>query len=79
MVVAFESMIDAHGNKLGGAIAESSFHHLCDYNWDTSKGCPSFVEEPAGNQIKEQPEKMAGIKTYVRNTALWLAPSEPSL
>ena len=73
LVVAFESMTDAHGNRLGRAIAESSFHHLCDYNWDTSKGCPSFVEEPPGNQIKEQPEKMAGIKAYVRNTALWLA------
>jgi len=74
LVVALESMSDAHGNKLGRAIAESSFHHLCDYNWDTSKGCPSFVEEPPGNQIMEQPEKMAGIKAYVRNTALWLAP-----
>ena len=79
LIVAFESMTDAHGNKLGRAIAESSFHHLCDYNWDTPKGCPSFVEEPAGNQIQEQPEKMAGIRAYVTNTALWLAPVEPSV
>jgi hypothetical protein len=73
LIVAFESTTDEHGNRLGRAIAESSFHHLCDYNWDTSKGCPSFVEEPPGNQIKQQPEKMAGIKGYVRNVALWLA------
>lgn len=73
LIVAFESMTDEHGNKLGRAIAESSFHHLCDYNWDTSKGCPSFVGEPPGNQIKEQPEKMAGVRAYVRNTVLWLS------
>ena len=79
LIVAFESSTDTHGNKLGRAIAESSFHHLCDYNWDTSKGCPSFVEEAPGNQVKEQPEKMAGIKAYVRNTALWLAAVEPSV
>ena len=79
LIVAFESITDAHGNKLGRAIAESSFHHLCDYNWDTSKGCPSFVEEPPGNQVKEQPEKMAGIKAFVRNATLWLAAGEPAL
>lgn len=73
LIVAFESMTDAHGNKLGRGIAESSFHHLCDYNWDTSMGCPSFVAEPPGNQIKEQPEKLDDIRTYARNAALWLS------
>jgi len=73
LIVAFESMMDAHGNKLGRGIAESSFHHLCDYNWDTSMGCPSFVAEPPGNQTKDQPAKLADIRTYVRNAALWLA------
>jgi hypothetical protein len=28
---------------LGRGIAESSFHHLVDYHWDTKKGCPDFV------------------------------------
>jgi hypothetical protein len=63
-------MMDAHDNELGRGIAESSFHHLCDYNWDTSMGCPSFVAEPPGNQTKEQPAKLADIRTYVRNAAL---------
>ena len=72
LVVAFESSHDAHGNMLGRAVAESSFHHLVDYNWDTSKGCPSFLLEPPGNQIKRDPHKLADIKTYVANVARWL-------
>jgi hypothetical protein len=68
-------MMDPHGNKLGRGIAETSFHHLCDYNWDTSMGCPSFVAEAPGNQTKAQPEKLDDIRTYVRNAALWLASS----
>jgi hypothetical protein len=72
LVVAFESSHDAHGNVLGRAVAESSFHHLVDYNWDTSKGCPSFLLEPPGDQIKRDPNKLADIKTYVANVARWL-------
>jgi len=74
LVVAFERTRDEHGNELGSAIAESSFHHLVDYNWDTSKGCPSFLEEPPGDQIKREPEKLEDVKTYVSNLARWLAP-----
>jgi hypothetical protein len=73
LIVAFESARDAHGNTLGRAIAESSFHHLVDYNWDISSGCPSFVTESPGEQIRRTPEKLADIKTYVRNVARWLA------
>jgi hypothetical protein len=73
LVVAFESAPDDHGNNLGRAIAESSFHHLVDYNWDISKGCPSFLEEPPGNQIRLEPEKLEDVKTYVSNVARWLA------
>jgi len=76
LVVAFEAVGDGHGNTLGRAVAESSFHHFVDYNWDTSAGCPSFLEEPPGDQIRREPEKLADIKTYVRNLALWLAPSK---
>jgi hypothetical protein len=75
LVVAFESAGDRHGNTLGRAVAESSFHHFVDYNWDTSAGCPSFLEEPPGEQILREPEKLEDVKTYVRNLALWLAPS----
>jgi hypothetical protein len=73
LVVAFERSRDAHGNVLGRAVAESSFHHFVDYNWDTSKGCPSFLEEPPGDGIRQEPDKLRDIKTYVRNLALWLA------
>ena len=78
LIVSFERGRDAHGNTLGRAVAESSFHHFADYNWDTSKGCPSFVAEPPGNQITREPEKLGGVKTYVRNLALWLAPEAHS-
>ena len=73
LVVAFEHGRDAHGNMLGRAIAESSFHHFVDYNWDTSMGCPSFLEEVPGDQIKRDPAKLNDIKQYVRNVAQWLA------
>ena len=73
LIVAFETGQDGHGNTLGRAVAESSFHHFVDYNWDTSKGCPSFVAEPPGDQIMREPERLEDVKTYVRNLALWLA------
>lgn len=72
LIVAFERERDAHGNLLGRGIAESSFHHLVDYNWDTSTGCPSFLSEPPGNEIERQPAKLNDIKTYVANAAEWL-------
>jgi hypothetical protein len=73
LVVAFEKEQDSHGHLLGRAIAESSFHHFVDYNWDTSMGCPSFVAEPPGDEISKGPERLTDVKTYVRNLALWLA------
>lgn len=73
LIVAFEQAHDAHGNLLGRAIAESSFHHLVDYNWDTSTGCPSFLSELPGSQIEREPAKLDDIKTYVANAAKWLA------
>lgn len=76
LIVAFERSEDKHGNTLGRGIAESSFHHLVDYNWDTSKGCPTFLEEPPGNEIKNNPEKLEDVKTYVANLAKWLAPQK---
>ncbi|HLQ76109.1 MAG TPA: hypothetical protein VK210_02075 [Terriglobia bacterium] len=73
LLVAFDQSADSYGNKLGRAVAESSFHHFVDYNWDTSKGCPSFLEEPPGDGLKKEPEKLEGFKVYIRNLALWLA------
>ena len=73
LVVAFESSNDDHGNKLGRGIAESSFHHFADYNWNTDMGCPSFVAEPPGDGYKRNPSALDDIKTYVGNAAQWLA------
>jgi len=72
IIVVFDRARDSHGNMLGRAIAESSFHHFVDYNWDTTKGCPSFLLESPGDQIKREPEKLNDIKTYVTNVAGWL-------
>ncbi|MDX6306229.1 MAG: hypothetical protein QOI77_3198 [Blastocatellia bacterium] len=73
LVVAFESSPDEHGNTLGRGIAESSFHHFADYNWNTDMGCPSFLEEPPGDGYKRNPQALEDIKTYVRNAAVWLS------
>jgi hypothetical protein len=73
LVVAFENSRDYHGHTLGRGIAESSFHHFVDYNWDTDMGCPSFLEEPPGAGYKRNPKALEDIKTYVRNVAVWLA------
>ena len=73
LIVAFDSAVDDYGNTLGRAVAESSFHHFVDYNWDVNAGCPSFLLEAPGNQIAKDPEKLRDVKTYVENLARWLA------
>jgi len=73
LVVTFDSAPDEHGNTLGRGLAESSFHHFVDYNWNTDMGCPSFLEEPPGDGYKQNPQALEDIKSYVRNAAMWLA------
>ncbi|MFB2833195.1 hypothetical protein [Floridanema evergladense] len=73
LAVAFESVKDSEGNQLGRGVAESTFHHFCDYNWDADMGCPSFVDEAPGNTIKTEPRALEDVHTYMRNLALWLA------
>jgi hypothetical protein len=63
------------GRPIGRAIAESTFHHFADYNWDTDCGAPSFVCEPSGGQIKADPSRLETFKVYVRNAATWLQPA----
>jgi hypothetical protein len=75
LAVAFERRLNRHGDHLGRALADSSFHHFVDYNWDTSKGCPSFLYEPPGDEIKRDPARLDDVKTYVSNLARWLAPA----
>jgi hypothetical protein len=73
LIVAFEEGEGLEGRRLGRALADSSFHHFADYNWDTNAGCPSFVSEPLGDGMKRNPRALADIQAYVRNAAMWLA------
>jgi hypothetical protein len=66
--VAFEP-----GPGGGPAIAESTFHHFADYNWDTRLGAPSFVSEAPGDAILRTPTAMADTHRYVTNIARWLS------
>jgi hypothetical protein len=68
LAVAFEA--DASG---GRAIAESTFHHFADYNWDTTSGAPSFVDEPPSSAIMSAPHALAATERYALNIAAWLA------
>ena len=63
------------GRPMGRAVAESTFHHFADYNWDLDRGAPSFVTEVPGAQIKDDPSRLAIYKDYVRNIATWLQPA----
>lgn len=68
IAVAFEP------SEAGGpAIAQSTFHHFADYNWDPSAGAPSFVSEPPGDALRRTPEARRSTQLYARNLALWLA------
>jgi hypothetical protein len=58
----------------GRGVAEASFHHFADYNWDPDRGAPSFVTEAPGDGVKREPHKLEDIKAYVHNLAQWLAP-----
>ncbi|MEW6495808.1 MAG: hypothetical protein AB1589_25305 [Cyanobacteriota bacterium] len=75
LAVAVESVKNTQGTTLGRVVAESTFHHFCDYNWDTTIGCPSFVEELPGDTMQTQPRALEDLKAYIHNIALWLAPS----
>ena len=74
LLVAFDRSEDSHGNLCGRGIAESSFHHLVDYNWNIEMECPTFVEETPGDEWKRFPERLDDVKRYVENAAAWLSP-----
>lgn len=76
LIVAFEREQDERGNSCGRGIAESSFHHLVDYNWDVAMGCPDFVEEAPGQGFQKNPAALEDIKIYAANLAKWLAPEK---
>ncbi|MEZ0356457.1 hypothetical protein [Mycobacterium sp. SA01] len=66
------------GLPMGRALAESTFHHFADYNWDLGRGAPSFVSEPPSGQILADPARLMVFKDYVRNVAAWLHPVVPT-
>ncbi|RZT10210.1 hypothetical protein SAMN05216319_1334 [Duganella sp. CF402] len=68
LVVAFE-----RHQQHGRAIAQSTFHHFADYNWDARTGCPGFVSEAPGDGMSTHPAALADIHRYVINVARWLA------
>ncbi len=72
LAVAFEP-----GASGGPAIAQSTFHHFADYNWDPRAGCPSFVTEAPGQSMLRDPAGRRSTERYVRNLALWLAGRPP--
>ena len=68
IAVAFEA-----SDHYGRALAQSTFHHFADSNWDPGMGCPSFVSEAFGSGIASSPEARRSIRQYVTNLAYWLA------
>jgi hypothetical protein len=75
LVVAIDGELAPDGRPMGRALAESTFHHFADYNWDLDRGAPSFVTETPGTQISADPSRLAVFKDYVHNIAAWLQPS----
>ena len=68
--------LETNGSHTSGGrfVAQSTFHHFVDYNWDSSTGCPSFVSEAPGDGMETHPQALEDIQTYVRNLAHWLSP-----
>ncbi|UGT44120.1 hypothetical protein LTV02_12335 [Nocardia yamanashiensis] len=74
LAVALDGEVAADGRTMGRALAESTFHHFADYNWDLDRGAPSFVSESPGTQIKADPARLTTYLNYIRNIATWLHP-----
>ena len=72
IAVAFERGADG-----GPALAQSTFHHFADYNWDPTLGSPTFVTEMPVDAILTSTEAQASVRRYVENLACWLAGRAP--
>ena len=57
----------------GRGLAQSTFHHFADYNWDPRDGSPSFVSEPPGDGMLRDPEGLRQTRRYMTNLAEWLS------
>jgi len=71
--VTFNLCVAVEEPGMARAVSDSSFHHFCDYNWDPRIGCPSFVNEPAGEGVLSSPDALDDGHRYVENIAAWLA------
>ncbi|MET4426749.1 hypothetical protein [Mycolicibacterium sp. 624] len=76
LAVLLEGETGSDGRPMGRALAASTFHHFADYNWDLRSGAPSFVTEPPGTQIQDDPIHLDVFKDYVGNIADWLHPTD---
>jgi hypothetical protein len=74
LAVLLDGEVAPDGRTMGRAVAESTFHHFADYNWDVDRGAPSFVTEKPSTKIKTDPLRLEIFKDYVRNIATWLQP-----
>jgi hypothetical protein len=73
LLKSYLASLTAKDDAQGPALAESTFHHFADYNWDPGRGCPDFVTETPGKGLTMTPRAMDSVRCYVRNVALWLA------
>ena len=69
----FNIAVAMDGPGRGRAVADSSFHHLSDFNWDPRLGAPSFVTETPADTVIRDPSVLADTHRYVENIAAWLA------
>ncbi|CAN5343489.1 hypothetical protein BH10PSE2_BH10PSE2_19170 [soil metagenome] len=67
LAVVFEG-----GDGKGRGLAQSTFHHFADYNWDPRLGCPSFVSEAPGDAMLRDPDGLRQTHRYVANIAGWM-------
>jgi hypothetical protein len=68
----FNIAVAIDGPGRGRAVADSSFHHLADFNWDPRLGKPSFVTETPSDAVIRDPGLLADTRRYVENIAAWL-------
>jgi hypothetical protein len=62
LAVVLDGELTPDGRPMGGAVAESTFHHFADYNWDLDCGAPSFVTARPGTEIKNDPSRLGGFQ-----------------
>jgi hypothetical protein len=71
LVIAIET---GEPSGTGRVVANSTFHHFCDCNWEPSLGAPTFVSEPWGDGMVRDPRARKDVEDFVRNIATWLQP-----